>query len=141
MHKNLKALQELQDRRKAEERQTPHESVAKPKTLAAGAGPASGHEEKPEDENKFVFSNAQTAPQGATPGLTSLDPPKHNPEPVPQKAAGTDAETSKTPPSAAPARRFTRSAPWGARFFRQGATLRSKAAVLTVPLRSWTKTL
>ena len=81
MHKNLKALQELQDRRKAEERQTPRESAAKPKTFAASAAAQSDH------ENKFVFSNAPTAPEVATPGPTNLDPRQPNADREAQKAA------------------------------------------------------
>ena len=86
MHKNLKALQELQDRRKSEERQTPRESIAKPKTFAAGAG-AQSDQQQSDNENKFVFSNPQTASEIVAPAPTNLDPQQHNPDREAQKAA------------------------------------------------------
>src|SRR5579863_3459318 len=59
MHKNLKALKELQDRRKAQEREDARQvalEAAKPKARAASASTAS-------EENGFGFSCVETAPQ------------------------------------------------------------------------------
>jgi hypothetical protein len=58
MLNNLKALHDLQDRRKAQEREDARQAALeakKPKTFAVNASP------QPQPENGFAFSSAQTS--------------------------------------------------------------------------------
>jgi hypothetical protein len=72
MHKNMKALKDLQEQRKAEERQAALEHDEKPKARTAAASATS-------EENGFGFSIVQPPPQ------TNLDAPQINPESPPDR--------------------------------------------------------